>query len=346
MYYYCTYFDSGYLARGLALYESLVQHSDSFELWILCMDDTSYEALTKLELPGIRLISLEDLEESDPQLREARKTRSLIEYYFTCTPSLPLYILNSYPEVDAITYLDADLFFFADPSPLYAEIANNSIGIIEHRFPPHLLYKKKYGTYNVGFVFFKRDQQGLDCLRRWREQCLEWCYDRVEEDRFADQKYLDNWPNNWSGVVVLQHKGANLAPWNLSNYEISTRRKKVFVDEQPLIFFHFHGLDKVGNWLYEPNLWKYEISPSRTILKSIYKPYIKTLVRVAQQASSVAQPLRNGSRWPAAIETRSLAGSRIARRMERVKNELKWWWEVYRRIHEGRYILVVRGRSV
>ncbi len=279
MYYFCTYFDKNYLPRGLALYYSLRQHCHEFSLWILCMDQASFSVLTKLALPSVNLLSLAKFEQKDELLVNAKRNRSKIEYYFTCTPSLPLYILNNWPEVDLITYIDADLFFFASPTPLFDELETKSIAIIGHRYPPHLIELERFGIYNVGWLSFRRDENALDCLNWWRKQCLEWCYDREEDGRFADQKYLDDWPDRFKNVVVLEHKGANLAPWNLGNYQLHSRdRKTVMADEQPLLFFHFHGLKKIFQYLYDPGWIEYGIKPSKVIRQQIYKPYLRLLL--------------------------------------------------------------------
>jgi hypothetical protein len=214
MYYFCTYFDRHYLPRGLALYRSLREHCPEFRLWVLCMDGDTHSALAQLGLPGVQPIALRDFERDDEPLLSAKQNRSQVEYYFTCTPSLPLYILDRWPEVDLVTYLDADLFFFANPVPLFDELGEGSIAIIGHRFPTYLRSKERYGIYNVSWLTFRRDESSLDCLHWWRERCIEWCYDREEDGRFADQKYLDDWPTRFQNVVVLEHKGANLAPWN------------------------------------------------------------------------------------------------------------------------------------
>lgn len=247
------------------------------------MDRVCHDILVQLNLPNLHVIPLEQFEADDKELLKAKENRRLIEYYFTCTPSLPLFIFNCHPEVDHITYLDADLFFFDSPKALYDEIGGHSIAIVEHRFPHHLRDLEVHGIYNVGWLYFKRDGHGLACLQSWREQCIEWCYDRVEDGRFADQKYLDAWPDRFSGVVVLHHKGANLAPWNISNYRVSDDQGRICVDEQPLIFFHFHGLKKVNGWLYNHNLADYRVLISAPMLRSIYAPYITTLLEVNQE---------------------------------------------------------------
>ncbi|MBI5649270.1 MAG: hypothetical protein HZC40_02305 [Chloroflexi bacterium] len=183
------------------------------------MDSACYDALGRLNLPRVNLISLEDFERGDGPLAHAKQNRSQIEYYFTCTPSLPLYILNHFAEPDSITYLDADLFFYADPRPVFDEIGDHSIAIVPHRFPSYLEDQERFGIYNVGWLTFRRDENGLTCLNWWRDRCNEWCYTRAEDGRSADQKYLDDWTTRFAKVIVIQHKGANLAPWNLANYQ-------------------------------------------------------------------------------------------------------------------------------
>src|SRR5262249_17166500 len=122
---YCTLFDRSYLLKGLALYRSMQQHCAAFELHVLCMDDFTCELLGSIELANIRCIRHADF--ADPELLAVKPDRSTAEYCWTCTPSLPLYILHHNPEIDIITYVDADLFFFGSPEPIFEEFGTASI---------------------------------------------------------------------------------------------------------------------------------------------------------------------------------------------------------------------------
>ena len=86
MYNYCTLFDSKYLSRGLAMYESLKKHSNNFHLYIFAFDDKSYEILNKLSLDKVSVISLKDFE--NEELLAVKPTRSKAEYCWTCTSSV------------------------------------------------------------------------------------------------------------------------------------------------------------------------------------------------------------------------------------------------------------------
>lgn len=209
---------------------------------MLCLDDATHSILSGLQQDNLIPIPLHEVESWDERLLVAKGNRSRIEYYFTLSPVLPLFLLDRFPDMDMITYLDADLYFYSDPKPIFDELGDRSLLIVGHRFPEHLKRLDINGRFNVQHQIFRNDEQGRDCLERWRNQCLEWCYDRPEDGKFADQKYLDEWPNIYDRLVILQHKGAGLAPWNWSRYRIEVDDDQARIDGQPLIFYHFHGL--------------------------------------------------------------------------------------------------------
>lgn len=280
MNYFCTYFDQNYLARGLTLFRSLKVHASPFVLWVLCLDPGTYDYLCHFDHPSLVPIRLEELEANVPALLNAKQNRSRAEYYFTLTPILPLFVLNHFPDVNLVTYLDADLFFYSDPAPIYDELAANSILIIEQRFTERHRWMEFSGIYNVGFLSFRNDAHGRECLEWWREQCLAWCYDRVEDGRYADQKYLDDWPTRFKQVVVLKNKGANLAPWNLDCFRICSSEGRVLVDSDPLIFYHFHWLKMLNPSLFDSHVRRHGNELTPLVTQKIYGPYLRELKSV------------------------------------------------------------------
>jgi hypothetical protein len=286
---FCTYFDHRYVAKGLAMWTSLKNRRASAILHVLCLNEASREILTGLRLPDVNLHSLNAIEDTDPELLRARQNRGLIEYYFTLTPCFPLYIFKTHPEVRRLTYLDADLFFFADPQPVLDEIGDNAIGLIEHRFPDELADLAQHGRFNVGWLTFRRDRIALQCLDTWRAQCLDWCYDRLEPRRFAEQKYLDEWPDRYRSVQIIQHRGANVAPWNLDRFELSLKGEELSVGGQPLLFFHAHGFEaRSPGRLAELNLKPYRVTETPLVVRFIFEPYQNALVAAITE---IAVPL-------------------------------------------------------
>jgi hypothetical protein len=240
---FVTLFDVRYLTRGLVLYESLARSCAEFRLRVLCMDHATREVLDTLRLPSLVPTSLEELEAHDPELSAARQTRSHVEYCWTAVSALCLYCLERERELSSIAYVDADVMFYADPRPAFDELGAGSVLLTAHRYAERWRWlERDSGPYNVQLVAFRRDPEALGLLRWWRERCIEWCYDRVEDGRFGDQRYLDHWPDHSAVVRVLSHSGAGLGPWSAGRVRLDATRAGIHVNDEPLLFHHFHGL--------------------------------------------------------------------------------------------------------
>ena len=266
MYNYCTLFDSNYLTRGLAMYESLKKQSDKFHLYIFTFDDKSYNLLQKLSLEFVTTISLKDFE--DEELLKVKGDRSAGEYCWTCTPSIIKYSIETY-KLDSCTYIDADLYFFSKPSVLIEEMGDKSVLITEHRYTPQYDQSSTSGIYCVQFMTFKNDTNGMKVLNWWRDACNEWCYARFEDEKFGDQKYLDDWISRFDGVHELQNLGGGVAPWNIQQYDLSD-------DNFNLIFYHFHNYKILEDERIECGTYKLDIND----INILYKPYTKHLEKI------------------------------------------------------------------
>lgn len=275
MYNYCTLFDSNYLTRGLAMYESLKLHSDCFHLYIFAFDNRSYALLKKLSLENTTIISLAEFE--DDVLLALKSERTAGEYCWTCTPSIIKYSIEKF-NLESCTYLDADLYFFSNPSVLIEEMDDKSILITEHRYTPEYDQSATSGIYCVQFMTFKNDVNGIKVLNWWRDSCNTWCYARHEDGKFGDQKYLDDWTTRFEGVHVLQNLGGGVAPWNIQQYKLE---KKPF----ELVFYHFHNFKFLPNGYVD--LGGYRLR--KADLKMLYKPYIKHLIEIKNRLNNLGE---------------------------------------------------------
>lgn len=266
MYNYCTLFDSAYLSRGLAMYESLKSYACAFHLYIFAFDERSFKTLYKLNLEHVTVIKLADFE--DESLLAVKGSRSKGEHCWTCTPSVIKYCLDNY-QLDHCTYLDADLYFFNDPAVLLEELGGKSVLITEHRYTPKYDQSETSGIYCVQFMTFRNTVEGMAVLSWWRDACIDWCYAKAEDGKFGDQKYLDDWPARFAGVHVLKNPDGGVAPWNVQQYDLSH-------DYFNIVFYHFHDFKFLSND--RVDLGHYELSDKAKSL--IYKPYINKLLKV------------------------------------------------------------------
>lgn len=283
MLHFCTLFDSNYLTRGLAMIESLEKYCSSYHIYVFSFDDICYQILSDLKLKNVTIISLKEFE--NEELLKIKPTRTTAEYCWTCTPSVIIYSLNKF-NLESCTYLDADIYFYSDPSTLFKEINDNSIVITKHNFSEkYKFFLTISGIYNVQFVFFKNNEHGMKVLYWWKEKCIEWCYGRNEGDKYGDQKYLDIWPTSFKGVHIMKNLGGGIAPWNVQFYEFTENNRIIYLrikkDEEKfrLIFYHFHNfkIDNKGFAL----TYLYDLS--QEIIDLIYKPYLKHLLTLQKK---------------------------------------------------------------
>lgn len=244
-YNFCTLFDSYYFSRGIVLYNSLKANCENFHLYIFAFDDIAHQKLISLNLNNVTVISLSEFE--DKELLEVKNKRSKAEYCWTSTASTILYAIKSF-NLESCTYIDADIYFYSDPKELFEEIAEASIALTLHNYSELYDQSSTSGKYCVQFVYFKNDLNGIAALEWWRRACIDWCYARLENGKFGDQKYLDDWTERFDNVHVVKNMGAGLALWNAQRFKIDVENSKIIISDintgrvDNLIFYHFHGL--------------------------------------------------------------------------------------------------------
>lgn len=272
---FVTYFNQYYLLKGLAMLTSLIEHVPKAQIWVLAFDTETENILKKINLPRVHIITPSEFE--DASLKKAKKDRSLVEYFWTCTPSLSLYVLKKQPQLTHLVYVDADMFFYSSPLPAFKELGDKEILTVEHRYPDSQKSREATsGRFNVGFQIFKQAPQSIKCLRRWRNQCLDWCYARQEDGKYGDQVYLNEWPELYDQLVISKNLGLNAAPWNITQYKVASKRTGVYIESNKLICYHFHQFDILGPDKFDYILG-YKLSP--VVSKNIYDSYAQEITK-------------------------------------------------------------------
>jgi len=275
----CTLFDHRYMSRGLCMISSLRRNGSNHEVWVLCLSSQARHAMEALALPGVRMIELSDLENHIPALLTARANRPLLEYYFTCMAALHRYLFDVVPQAECTMYVDADIQFFANPDIVFDAIGDAPAAITPHNFIERDRARlERYGIYNAGWTSFRRTPEGEKVLNWWLERSIEWCFDRFDGDRYANQGYLNHFKEIAPDTKILRQKGFNCGPWNLGQYRVSLRGSTIYLDEDPLVFFHFHAVRNVWRYFYFNGHRNYRAPLTRLTRNRLYRPYVAELI--------------------------------------------------------------------
>lgn len=272
---FCTLFDRNYLFVGLALHRSLLRHAGTFRLYVLAMDELTERVVTALRLEHVIVVPLAAV--VSPELVQARERMSLGQLCWNCQPLLCRYVLDRDGDADAVTYLEADSYFFDSPQVLLTEIGAGSVSLVPHHYLPRYDQTEESGVYCVQFNLFRDDACAREVLDSWIAACLR--YDRRHPRDFPGQKCMDDWPKRWPCVHVVQHIGAGVAPWNVSRYRIGLRDGHPTVDGRNVVFYHFQDLsfmDQGGFFM-----TSYALPPGA--VEHVYRPYLEEVLDVVRQ---------------------------------------------------------------
>jgi hypothetical protein len=179
--------------------------------------------------------------------------------------------------------VDTDCFFFADPAPIHQLEQSANIAITPHRFPDKLRHLERVGIFNAGWVTIKNNSVGRQCVEDWKNQCLEWCHEKSDGKGYGDQKYIDDWPSLYPGVLSIAHPGVNAALWNCGGMSIARDGSYVTLNGERVIFFHFSGLSAISSQIYEVNWNQYGVRPNTILLRHVYIPYLKEVEKARKQ---------------------------------------------------------------
>jgi hypothetical protein len=272
---FVTIFDSKYVTRAKVMVESLnVVMPNAFTFGALVDKDQKSERYDWLT----SVFGIEELLVEFPKLSEAKKSRSRSEFIFTITPFVIDYVRRKYSAKEVV-YLDADMFFFSSPKDYLMPLsASYAATIVPHNHLARNASLYRYGYFNVGWVGFNFTAGGLDILDFWKNSCINWCRDVVEDGKFADQGYLDSFSQIRSNVRIPQDNRLNLGPWSKSLKEIRRQGAHLVVNNGRLVCYHFQGFQLIGVLAF-PNLLRYKRFLNRNLKVHLYKPYAQRLFK-------------------------------------------------------------------
>lgn len=287
---YCTIFDLNYLSRALALHASLVSASSRACLAFVCIDDRAADLLSELNLERAIVVRHDDF--ATDALVRTRQVRSRGEYCWSSKPVAMLYLMARFSDSDWVIYVDTDMMFFSDPDSVLPGNAAHYL-LTPHRFhKAYICYAKDAGLHNAGYVAARNSVEGRQVIQWWQDRCLENCSSIPTATTYADQKYLDKVLSLFPCGESSSHIGLNAAPWNIGNYRLSMVGSRLLLDNQPLILYHFQGLQTFDDGT--ASLYIGNERLARPLKQFIYAPYMERLAEGYRTVRTIDSSFNDG----------------------------------------------------
>jgi hypothetical protein len=234
---FCTISTQSHLYKAKALADSLSNSGSHLHVLIVdalelhpTQSNVSYYSLKSIQSEiGLKLIS--KYQKQPDKLRWGLKS---------------VFMTLLLESIEQVIYVDNDIWFYNDPSFLFELLNNNDIILTPHFYDTNpqtnqnwLEANFKVGLYNAGFL--GANKNAIKALKWWSEACYYNIKKSYWRGLFDDQKYLDLLPIMFDKVIILKHKGCNLAGWNYLWYQLNRNSdQSVLIENKyPLIFIHF-----------------------------------------------------------------------------------------------------------
>lgn len=278
-----TICSNNYIAQAKTLGDSIKRINPEYEFFIGLVDQKSEQIDYENEIRH-RIIPVDSI--GIPDLNDLWKKYTLVEFNTCVKPFYFQHIINKYPDLDFLFYLDPDTLIFNDLRNLENEFGNESnILLTPHILTPIDLDGKipfenlflKYGIYNLGFLGLKQPYKSIEMLDWWKERTFHMGFDRPEQGLFVDQLWFNLVPVIFKNIQISDNLGLNMAPWNLHERVLSFTDGKFFINNNiPLVFYHF------SNYKFnEPDIisssYNRYIFEDNTALQQLYGTYNKYL---------------------------------------------------------------------
>lgn len=282
---YATIVSANYLAYAKVLAASLAAHMPGAALTVLLVERASDALRERARQAGLNVLFAEDL--GLPDLERLAYKYDILELNTALKPSLLLHLLRAGHQ--RVAYVDPDIQFHGSADVIERALDGADIVLTPHSCSPLLDGARpsdvdflRNGVFNLGFVAVRQGPQSQALLTWWESRCLSLGFNDVGFGTFVDQKWMDLAPAYFDGVHVLKHRGCNMAYWNLHERSLQVSEGRLMVDEDPLVFFHFSGVDPARLDLLSRHQTRHRLA-DLPIIADLVRAYGKALLEAGHE---------------------------------------------------------------
>ena len=238
-----TICSGNYFPYARILLSSLQVHHPEVDLFLCLADDVN--SAIDLGIEKVEIIAADCL--NIYNFADFAFRYDIMEFNTAVKPFVMQWLIEDrgYEEV---LYLDPDIELFAPMTPVFDALQSANFVLtphitspVEYGFPDDVGFMQA-GIYNLGFIAVRNSTDAINFLHWWGRKLRYQCLNQQDRGIFVDQKYVDLLPAFSDKVAILRNPTLNIAYWNLAQREL-TQKDGWFVNNEPLIFFHFSGID-------------------------------------------------------------------------------------------------------
>ena len=237
---------NNYFPYARVLFTSLKQYHPEAALF-LCLADIPVAGV-ELNIPGVEVILASNL--GIENFDDFAFRYDIMEFNTAVKPFFLNWLITNKGFAEVI-YLDPDIELFAPMKPVFKAFEEGANFVIT----PHITKPAEFtefpddigimkaGIYNLGFIALNNSQEALSFLEWWQRRLRYQCINQQDCGIFVDQKFVDLLPAFHDNVAILRDRTLNVAYWNLDQRKLTYQDNQWLVNEEPLVFFHFSGID-------------------------------------------------------------------------------------------------------
>lgn len=275
-----TIVSTNYLAYARVLFESLKKTNCGFDFRALIVDRRTSIVEELVSESGLDVTYAEELQL--PDLDRLFYKYDIVELNTALKPTFLKHTFGL--GYDHVLYLDPDIRIFSMLTPVLDALKCAEIVLTPHALAPAMDNMRpsdvdflRGGAYNLGFIGLKSSLQVYDMLDWWESRCLGMGFNDQAFGIFVDQKWIDLVPSYYSSVHILRDPGCNVAYWNLHEREVISDAGDFYVNNKPLIFFHFSGVLPFNSSILSKHQNRHNLQ-NGTVLHDLVQSYCDSLM--------------------------------------------------------------------
>lgn len=236
-----------YLAQARTLGDSIRATNPGLDFYIFLSDERSQPAA---ENQG-KYLCIEVKNLGIPRFREMCFMYDVMELACAIKPFCFRYLFESC-SYNKVIYLDPDTYVLHDLAGAFRLLDENFLVLTPHLTCLDLGRAGSFseesflycGVYNLGFAAIRKSPEAKGLLGWWGQRLEDRGFADKLDALHVDQKWMDLVPSCYErGVCILKDPGYNAAHWNIHQRRLNTKNSIYYMDESPLVFFHFSSFD-------------------------------------------------------------------------------------------------------